>query len=68
MINQKFRLNNVIHNYKIKCINLFNNIQKNTNVIFLIIELIVIDLKLEKAIQSKVTNFAHSKIVIQTIK
>ena len=41
----KFCLNNVIYNYEIKYINLFNDIQKNTSVTFLIIELIVIDLK-----------------------
>ena len=63
----KFRLNNVIHNYETKYINLFNDIQKNTNIAFLTIELIVIDFK-QKSAQSKITNFAHNKVVTQTIK
>ena len=41
----KFRLNDVIYNYETKCINFFNDIQKDTNVTFLIIELVVINFK-----------------------
>ena len=63
----KFRLNNVIHDYETKYINLFNDIQKNTDVTSLVTKLIVIDFK-QKSAQSKITDSAHSKIVIQTIK
>ena len=63
----KFRLNDVIHDYEAKCTNLFNGIQKDTNVAPLTTELTVIDLK-QKPAQPKITDFAHSKVVIQTVK
>ena len=63
----KFRLDDVIYNYEAKCINPFNNIQKDTGVAPLITGLTVIGPK-QKPAQSGVTDSAHSKVVIQTVK
>ena len=57
---------NVIYNYEIQYVNLFVKFYEK-NVVFFVIELVVINFKIKKSIQQNVNN-QYNKIVTQTIK
>ena len=67
-IDFKFDINDIIYVYEVFCFNSMNRAYINDkSVAFFIIELIVIDFKIEKLVQLN-ANDQHNKIVIQIVK